>query len=174
MPVLSVIALLGSLIGANILLNVDTGVLQIIIGILLLTLLPFIFLKRKIGVKHIKTSKFRIACGLLIYFLIMTFGGFFGQGTGPLTFYLLTFLLGFTMVEVLATGTISWLVLSTSSVIIFALNGIINYEIGIILLVGMSIGGYFGAHAAVKKDNTWIKYLFILFVIIFAVKLLFF
>ena len=110
----------------------------------------------------------------MIYFFIMIFGGFFGQGTGPMIFYVLTFFLGFTLIEVLATGIIPWFILSVSSLVIFGFNGIINYKIGIILLIGMAIGGYAGAHVALKKGNQWIKRLFIIFVIISGIKLLFF
>ena len=104
----------------------------------------------------------------------MIFSGFFGQGTGPLIFYALTFFLGFTMLEVLGTGIIPWFVLSLSSVIIFAFNGIIDYWIGIILFIGMALGSYIGAHVALQKGDRWIKQLFILLVIVSSIKLLFF
>lgn len=173
-PVLAVISLFGSVIGANILLNINPKMLQAAIGAFLLVLLPVIFLKQDIGVKHVKRGKSRALFGLAIYFFIMIFGGFFGQGTGPLVFYALTYFLGFTMIEVLATGTVPWLVLSVSSLMIFALNGLVDYRIGIVLLAGMTIGGYIGAHLALKKGNLWIKRLFVLFVIMLAAKLLLF
>lgn len=173
-PVLAVISLIGSIIGAKILLDIDPKVLQKAVGILLLILLPLIFLRQKIGIQRNEVSKSKKITGFLIYFLIMIFGGFFGQGTGPLIFYTLTYFLGLTMIEVLATGVIPWLVLSLSSLIIFALNGIIDYRKGIVLLIGMAVGGYIGAHVALKKGNLWVKYLFVLFVIIAGIKLLFF
>ncbi|MCK4327045.1 MAG: sulfite exporter TauE/SafE family protein [Candidatus Diapherotrites archaeon] len=173
-PILAAISLVGSLIGANILLAVDPNILQQIVGVFLLVLLPFIFLKQNIGVKRSKVPKSKAALGLLIYFLIMIFGGFFGQGTGPMIFYALTYFLGFTMIEVLATGIIPWFVLSISSLVIFALYGIIDYEVGIVLLIGMAVGGYIGAHVVLKKGDLWVKRLFILFVIISGLKLLFF
>lgn len=173
-PVLAIISLLGSFIGANILLNIDPKILQKVVGVLLLILLPLLFLKQNKGIQRAKMSKSKIAFGLSIYFLIMVFGGFFGQGTGPLIFYTLTYFLGFTMLEVLGTGIIPWFVLSVSSLIIFAFNGIVDYKNGIILLLGMAIGGYIGAHVALKKGELWVKQLFILFVAISAVKLLFF
>ena len=166
--------MIGSVIGANLLLNTNTEILQQIVAILLLVLLPFIFLKQNIGVQHTKKSKHRAAFGLMTYFIIMIFGGFFGQGTGPLMFYTLTFFLGFTIIEILATNIIPWLVLSIASLVVFGLSGIINYKAGFILLVGMAIGGYLGAHVAIKKGNVWVKRLFALFVIASAVKLLFF
>jgi hypothetical protein len=76
------------------------------------------------------------------------------------------------MIEILATGIIPWFVLSISSLAIFAFSGIIDYRIGLVLLIGMAIGGYIGAHAALKKGDLWVKRLFVLFVIIFGVKLL--
>ncbi len=173
-PVLAIIALVGSLIGANILLNIDPKILESVVGVIILVVLPLIFLKRDIGVKRFKTSKSNKIIGLAIYFFIMIFGGFFGQGTGPMIFYALTFFLGFTMIEVLATGVIPWFVLSISSLAIFALNGIIDYKIGIILLIGMAIGGYIGAHIAIKKGNQWVKTLFVMVVIISGMKLLLF
>lgn len=173
-PILAFISLFGSLIGANILLNVNPKVLESVVGILILILLPLIFLKRDIGVQRTKMSNTKTVIGLIIYFFIMIFGGFFGQGTGPMIFYALTFFLGFTMTEVLATGIIPWFVLSLSSLLIFALNGIIDYKTGIVLLAGMGIGGHIGAHVALKKGDLWVKRLFVLFVIIFGVKLLFF
>ncbi len=173
-PLLTLIAFAGSLIGANILLNVEQKILQQIVGVLLFILLPFIFTKQDLGVKHIKKNKIKIIVGILFYFIIMVFSGFFGQGTGPLIFYVLVYFWGFTMVEVLATGVIPWFVLSISSLIIFAVNGIIDYYIGLILFVGMVIGGYFGAYIAVKKGDLWIKRIFIIFIIIFGIKLLFF
>lgn len=171
---LSIISLVGSIIGANILLKIDPKILQYVVGILLLILLPFIFLKKDAGITKNKTTKTKIMIGLAIYFFIEIFGGFFGQGTGPLAFYTLTFFLGFTMIEVLATGIIPWFVLSVSSIIIFALNGIIDYTLGIFLFIGMAIGGYFGAHIALKKGDLWVKRVFALFVIILGLKLLFF
>lgn len=173
-PLLAVITLAGSLIGANILININTRFFEKAIGIIILILVPLLFVNRKIGIQQTKTTTFKKIIGLLLYFLIMTFGAFFGQGTGPMIFYVLTFFLGFTMIEVLATNTIPWLVLAISSVIIFAINSIINYKIGAVLLVGMAIGGYIGAHLALQKGNKWVKSLFVLLVILSGIKLLFF
>ncbi len=173
-PVFAVISLVGSLIGATMLLDVDPKILENVVGILLFILLPLIFLKRDIGIRRVEMSKTKKIIGLILYFLIMTFGAFFGQGTGPMIFYALTFFFGFTMLEVLATNIIPWFVLSISSLVIFAFNGIIDYKLGIVLLVGMTAGGYIGAHVALKKGDVWIKRLFVLFVVVLGIKLLFF
>ncbi len=172
-PILAVLSLAGSLIGANILLNINPKILQNIIGVILLLLIPFIFLKRDIGVKNIKQNKYKIAFGLLLYFLVQIFSGFFG-GVGTIIFYILIITFGFTIIEANATQIIPIFVLFISSLIIFAFKGIINYWIGAVLMIGMAVGGYIGAHIALKKGDNWVKGLFALLVVILSIKLLFF
>ncbi len=169
---LSIAGLAGSLVGANILVNVDPGVVQKVIGILLIVLLPMVFFKPTIGVQHAEARSKVLAA--VMFFFIMVLGGFFGPGTGPLIFYTLTYFLGLTMLEVLATSIIPWFILSVSSVAIFAFHGIVDYKVGIVLFVGMAIGGYVGARLALQKGEVWVKRLFVLFVIAASIKLLFF
>lgn len=173
-PVLTFISLVGSIVGSNILLNLDPKLLQRIISVLIIGFLPVLFLKSKIGVEHTKVSRLKTGIGLFLYLILEIYAGFFGAGMSPLMFYTLTYFFGFTMIEVLATGVIPVMVLAISSLAIFALNGIVDYKYGIVLLIGMSAGGYLGAHFALKKGNVWLKHLLILFVIISAIKLLFF
>ncbi len=173
-PLFIIISLVSAIIGANILLNINQLALQKIIGVLLLILLIILFLKPKSGIRSSNPSGWKKILGLLIYFLIMIFGGFFGGGVGPLILYTLIFLFGFTVIEVNATKTIPWFLLALSSFIIFALNGIVDYQKGIVLFVGMALGGYLGAHTALKKGDLWVKRLFAIIVIVSSIKLLFF
>lgn len=173
-PLLTVISVSGSLIGANILVSIDPKVLHNIIGVTLLVLLPLIFLKRDLGIQRSEVSRNKIIVGSVIYFLVQIFAAFFGGGTGTLIVYALMFFFGLTILEATATKIIPWFFLSISSLIIFALKGIVDYKVGLVLLVGMSIGGYIGAHLALKKGDAWVKRLFFLFVIISVIKLLFF
>ena len=173
-PILTIISIIGSIVGANILLNIDQKILESAVGVLIFILLPLIFLKKDLGIKRNEMSKNKKIIGLVVYFLIMTFGAFFGQGTGPMIFFALTYFLGFTMLEVLATNIIPWLALTISSLVIFALHGIIDYKIGMVLLIGMTVGGDIGALVAIKKGDLWVKRLFVLLVIISGIKLLFF
>lgn len=173
-PIFIVLSLIGAVIGANILLTIDPKILQKIIGIVLLILLPLIFLKKEIGVVRVTVTKLRKAMGFFVYFLLSIFSGFLGIGSGATSFYNSLFNFGFTFIEANATGIIPWFLLSLISLIIFNQNGIVDYRNGIFLFIGMVIGGYFGAHVALKKGELWIKRLFVLVVIISSIRLLFF
>jgi len=173
-PLLSIVSSVGSIIGAQILVNINPALLHNAIGIILLALLPLSFLKRNLGVEHTKVSSTKIIIGSIVYFFVQIFASFFGGGTGILIAYTLMFFFGLTILEATATKIIPWFFLSLVSLIIFAQNGIINYKLGIILFAGMTVGGYLGAHIAIKKGDAWIKRIFYLLVLITIMKLLFF
>ncbi len=172
--VFTVLSLFGSYIGATILLSFDPKLLEKTIGLFLLFVLPFLFLQSSIGIKQRSVSILKKGIGYIVYFFIMVYNGFFGTGSGPFATFTALYFFGFTIIEANATSIIPWFVLSLSSLVIFARGGIVDYQKGIILLVGMTIGGYLGAHVAVAKGDAWIKRLFILVVVISGVKLLFF
>lgn len=171
---LTIISVAGSLIGANILVNINPALLHNLIGVLILILLPLLLIKPDLGTQHTQENRNKIIIGSIIYFFVQIFAAFFGGGTGILIAYTLMFFFGLTIIEATATKIIPWFFLSISSLAIFAFKGIIDYKVGVVMLMGMAIGGYLGAHVALKKGNAWVKRLFFLFVTISVVKLLFF
>ncbi|MBU0975256.1 MAG: sulfite exporter TauE/SafE family protein [Patescibacteria group bacterium] len=173
-PIFTLLGFVGAIVGANILLGIEEDRFETIIGVLLFILLPLVFFKSKIGIKKRKTAKLQKGIGLTIYLFLMIFSGFFGAGVGPIMLYTVIYFLGFTIIESIATSMIPWFVLSISSLVIFANNGLIDYQKGIFLLIGMTIGGYLGAHIALQKGDVWIKRLFAVVIIVSGIKLLFF
>jgi hypothetical protein len=170
---LTIISVAGSIIGSNILINIDPLVLRNIIGLTILLLLPLFFLKRDLGIKQTVVSKRKIIIGSIIYFFVQIFAAFYGGGTGILIAYTLMFCFGLTILESTATKIIPWFFLSISSLMIFANKGITNYKMGVVMMAGMTIGAYLGARVALRKGNLWVKRMFIFFVIISVIKLLF-
>jgi len=171
---LTAISLVSSVIGANILIKTSPVILRNMVGGTILVLLPLFFLKRNLGVQHTTESKKKIIIGSIVYFLIQILATFSGGGTGILAAYILMYCFGLTIIEATATKTVPWFFLSISSLVIFAIKGIIDYKVGIVMLAGMVIGGDIGARIAIEKGNIWLKRLFVLFVFISVVKLLFF
>jgi uncharacterized membrane protein YfcA len=171
-PLLAVASLVGSVTGASILVTVDPGLLEPVVGVLLLVLLPILFLNRDVGVEARETSRPRMALGLSIYLLVQVLAGFFGGGTGTLIFYTLMMFFGITIIQVAATQILPFMVLTLSSLIVFAQSGIIDYGIGIVLMAGTAVGGYLGAHIAIESGERWVRRLFAAVVIGAGAKLL--
>lgn len=174
-PIFSLCAVVGAFFGAKILFAVDIKSLEKIIGVLLLLSLPIIFLKPHLGVKKIVPSRIKQVLGTLFYLVIMVYNGFLGTGASPLAIYNSMYFFGFTIIESNATAYVPWFILSVVSLVIFAVHGIVvNVMHAATLFVGMAAGGFLGAHSLLKIGDVWVKRLFIIVVVISAVKLLFF
>ncbi len=172
-PPLIILAIFNSFLGAKILFTIDPATVQKIVSALILVLLPLIFIKPNLGLEQIATSKWKKIIGFIIYFLLMILAATFGAGVGPLVAYAFMYFFGFTMITASATKILPYFFLSVSSVAIFARHGLIDYKNGVIFLIGMTIGGYLGAHTALQKGDRWVKRLFALVVVLSGIKLLF-
>ncbi len=169
----SLLSIAGAIVGAYGLLMVDVDLLKKLVGIFLICLLPFIFLKNGLGEKRTTITRKKGMVGFILYFLVMVYGGFFGGGAGLLLIYLLIFCFGLEILEANGTDLIPWLLQSIISLAIFAMNGLVNFYVGIFLFIGMMVGSYLGSHVAIKKGNRWVKIIFTIVVIVSSLKLLF-
>ncbi len=174
LPLFIAVSLVGTAIGTHILLNIDTKLLQRVIGIVLLLILPLSFLKKEFGTIPAVTSAVKKVVGFIVLFVLYILNGLLGVGTGGVSFYNSAYFFGFTFIEANATGAIPWFLLSIFSLALYAHGGIVDIRAGIVLLIGMTIGGYFGAHVALQKGDKWIKGLLALVVAAACIKLLIF
>ncbi len=173
-PLLAVLSLGGSLVGANILLAIEADSLRKVAAVLLFALLPVVLFKKELGTVRREVGRLSKGIAASLFLLIETVTGFFAAGTGPLKYYTLVIGFGLTIVEAVATQMLPYLVLAVSSTIVFAMHGLIDYKAGLLLLAGNGLGGYLGAHVAIVKGSVWIKRLFVVMVVAAGVKLLFF
>lgn len=169
-----ILSQIATLIGTKILLSSDPKILQKILGLVLVILLPFLFTNKNLGVIRKHVNNFRKTLGLTIYFLLLIFNGIFGVGTGVPSFYNSMYNFGFTIIEANSTNLIPWFLLSVSSTIIFINKGILDFRSGIFFVLGMIVGGYIGAHVALKAGNLKLKKALAVVVVLAGIKLLFF
>lgn len=169
---MSVLALLASQIGSRLLLKTDPATLKHIIVAVMLIMLPTLFMKRSMGLQSIDTSRFRKVIGSTVLFLVLIWQAYFGGAAATMTLYVIMFFFGTTINSANATSKIPGLLLSLSTLLIFSAHGIVNWTYGITMFFGMLIGGYLGAHTALKKGNAWVKWLFVGVVLLSAAKLI--
>jgi uncharacterized protein len=171
-PILALASLAGSVIGANALVRFDPVVLKGTVGFLIIALLPTIFLGRGVGVEVRETSWGQLLLGLGIYFLVQILAGFLAAGTGTMIYYTLMLFFGVTITQVAATQILPFLVLTVSSLLIFAAHGLIEYRVGMVLIAGTAVGGYLGAHLAITQGDAWVRRLFAVVVLVLGARLL--
>ncbi|MFC2175201.1 sulfite exporter TauE/SafE family protein [archaeon] len=170
-PPIFLIYAAAAFIGANITLSIDQDILSKAIGVIILAVLIVLMLKPEIGVKKRKSNK---PLGYLLSFFVGGWGGFFGGGYGILARYVFTIVLGLPFLNAVATSLIAGLGIVVTSLAVFALAGVIQWDIGIAMGIGFLLGGFAGPRIAIKKGDAWVRRLFIAFVIASAVKLLLF
>ena len=169
---LSLISAGSAIIGAQILLYIDKDLLAKLVVVLLIIVLPLLFLKSDLGTVQKTVSKAKQLAGYVLYFFAQIFGAFFGGGAATILIYLLMTFFGLTILQASATSMIPSLILNGIALLIFAINGIIEFEMGAVLFVGMMLGGRLGALVAVKKGNAWVKILFAGVVIALVIKVI--
>jgi uncharacterized protein len=79
---LTLISLIGGIIGSNLLIQIDENLLSKIIGFLIILLLPLVLIKKNLGIKNIKQSKKKLIFGFFLYFILAIYDGFFGAAGG--------------------------------------------------------------------------------------------
>lgn len=167
------IGVIGAIVGANVLVGFDESLLARTVGILLLVLLPFIFLKEP-SKKSIKKSPMWHIGGYILYIGVAIYGAFFGPGMALFGMYVMMFCFGLTQLESNATHRLPWLVHMIVTLVVFGLHDLIWFGYGFVLLAGRLVGGFIGSRIALKQDPTFLRILFALVVGGSAVKLLFF
>jgi uncharacterized protein len=79
---------------------------------------------------------------------------------------------GMTALVATATRRVMQLVVATVSLGIFVVAGVVDYKYGVVGLITSGLGGFLGAHIAVKKGNKFVINLFAITSAILAIQLL--
>ncbi len=166
--------LLGSLLGATVVLKVDPALLKKIIAVTTGIVLIFAAVKQNIGIEKTQQTigKREYLLGVFLSFLMGGYGGFYGPMASTFLLYLLIFLFGQTFLEGAATVKIAGAFMTSVAALVFALHGAINYPFAAALFVGCFLGSYLGAHYSDRIGNIWMKRVFIVVVLIMVIKLL--
>ncbi len=165
-----------SFFGSKTILSLNESTVAIIVGLFMIVVSLLILFSPDIGMKEkkikasYKTSTLSIVFGSLIGF----YHGIFGGGANVFIIFSFILIFGNTFLKAVANSKIINLIFAIVSSLVFIKGGYINWAFAMPLLIATAIGSFFGAKLAIKKGNKFIRLLFVLLVIIMAIKLLFF
>jgi uncharacterized protein len=162
---------LGGLAGSKLLLHVSQTIIQKTFAIASIVLV-ITFVSNK-GPRPARQAKIHSVLGALGVFLGSIFAGLFGTGGGFFVVYILSYLYGLSVMEANANTKIINIAGTISVIAVFLHAGLINFEVGVPMMVGSTIGGYLGAHAALKRGEGLVKAVFLLAVLASGIKLFF-
>ncbi len=166
-------AVIGSVIGAQIAVDINEEIMTKTIGGLLLFMFFFILLKPSRWLRE-KQDKASVPYWLqiIIFFFIGMYGGFIQAGVG---FFLLSGLVlgaGYDLVRANAVKVLIVLSYTAFALVVFIINDQVNYSYGFILAIGNMLGAFVAAKYAVQWGPKFVRYLLLITVAVAATKLL--
>ncbi|MCP4421505.1 MAG: sulfite exporter TauE/SafE family protein [Chloroflexi bacterium] len=172
--ILSLPAIIGSIIGANIAVGLDETLMRQAIGVLMVIMLGIILLrpKRWLQGELEKMEKRPSFLQLVIFFFIGMYGGFLQAGVGIFLLAGLVLGIGYDLVRANAVKVLIVLAFTISALIVFMLNDQVLWGMGLLLAVGNSLGAWAAARMAVERGANFVRWLLIGVVTISAANLL--
>jgi len=166
-------AVLGSILGAVLAVDINEEIMTKAIGGLLVFMFFFILLKPS---KWLKEQQVKAPlpywARAIIFFIIGLYGGFIQAGVG---FFLLAGLVlgaGYDLVKANAVKVFIVLIYTAFAILVFYINDQINFKYGLILAAGSMLGAFVGARFAVKWGPKFVRYLLLVVLVVAAVKML--
>lgn len=173
---LGISALLGSLIGAKIAVDIKGDTFNKILAIVMVLVVVLMVLKRKTTLEEVeerlKGKYFWVA--LILFFFIGIYGGFIQAGTGLFMLLVLSSLNNLSLVKSNSVKVTVAFIYTIGAVAVFALNDKISWKHGLILAIGNSTGAWFASRWSVDKGDNLVKIFLAIMVTFMAVRLWFF
>lgn len=165
----------GVVIGASLILEVPERIAQVALGLLTLGLGVYSYFKSDLGqqVEARNRQGLPLWFGGLVLFFIGGLNGSLTSGTGLFVTMWLVRWFGTDYKQAVAyTLVLVGMFWNGTGALTLGLIGEIKWEWIPALLLGSLIGGYIGAHMAIKKGNAWIKRAFEIVTVLVGVKLI--
>jgi uncharacterized membrane protein YfcA len=170
---ISIPVTIGSILGAEIAINLDRDIFDKVNGIVMLFMLFLLFYNpdRWIQGKRTISSKKAHYWHLVIYFIIGIYGGFVHIGVGIFLMMAFVWISGYDLVKAAALKMFVVLVYTPFVFVVFILNHQVEYLIGFVTGVGNLFGGMLAAGLAIKWGPGFIRWLLVIVLSVFSLKL---
>ncbi|HEU4724387.1 MAG TPA: TSUP family transporter [Candidatus Eisenbacteria bacterium] len=164
------IALVGSALGALLVLRIQPDVLRPLILVLLVAAAIFIALVR-VPSHTEENPKHRSALLLaLIAFGVGGYDGFFGPGTGTFLIVLYVAFLGISLARASADAKVVNCASNFAALVVFTAQGVVVWSLAAPMLLAQIAGGWTGAHLAIRGGNRFIRLVVVLVALALVVK----
>ena len=170
---LAIPATIGAVMGAYLAVDVNTRVIEIAMAGAMVVMLFFLFYKPD---RWLKENPAKLAQPLKwwqygIFFLVGFYGGFIQVGVGYFLLMALVLSIGYDLVKANAVKNLIVFFYAIFALLVFMIDGKVDYLYGIILSAGSMIGALIASHLAVKKGAGFIRAVILLSVVITVLQI---
>jgi uncharacterized membrane protein YfcA len=164
--------LLGSLVGAWAVTQVDPSLFRKALPFMLALLLIYTLARKDMGQSHAprfagkQEAWIAAGIGLVIGF----YDGFFGPGTGSFLVFAYVRLLGYDFLNASASAKLINVATNFSALVLFALQGHVWWHLALAMAVSNIVGSLIGTRLALKHGSGFVRQVFILVVLALICK----
>lgn len=170
---LAIPATVGAIIGSSIAVDIPGHVFRRVLAVTMLLVLGLILWSptRRLKEREVSMTTGRRVAAAVALFCVGLYGGFIQAGVGFLFIATLVAVMGMDLVTTNSHKVFIVGVYTVFSLGVFALNGRINWGLGLILAAGNGLGGWLGSHIAVSKGEKWVRAVLVVAVLAMALRL---
>jgi hypothetical protein len=166
------LTLIGSTLGALLVLTVPVRALQIVIAVAMVSVAAFTIRNRNLGVTEAAPPRASERIGYAATFLLAVYGGFFSGGYVTLLTTAFVVLLGMNFLKAVANTKLMNVFSSGIATLIFLWRGIVEIRLGVILGIAMFFGALLGGRIVMLLSAVWLRRIFVAAVFALAINML--
>jgi len=171
---LAIPAVIGSVLGAWIAVDINEEIFEKAVAIVMLFMLFFMFYQPEKWIKeqkHLIEKKITFR-QVLIFFIIGIYGGFIHVGIGYFLLAAIVLSAGYELVKANAIKVLIVLLYTPFTIVVFILNGSVNWTYGLVMTVGNVLGAFIAARMAVSWGAKFIRWIIVAVILVTSAHLL--
>ncbi|HEX4985913.1 MAG TPA: TSUP family transporter [Burkholderiales bacterium] len=157
--------------GAKTVMLLNPGAARPILLVLLIAMVAYALVRPALGQSDGSTEKLPSALLYLTAALFGFYDGFFGPGAGSVLMFVLARFFGYGFLRAAATTKLLNLSSNFCSLLLFLATGNVLYLVALPMAACNVVGGFTGAHLAVRLGNRFIRWIFMIVCLALIAKL---
>ncbi len=155
-------------------LSISEEILNVLVVVMILIVAIYTFISKNLGQEDNfeAVNKKNLRLGMLMALIMGFYDGFWSRYRNFLTFGFIK-IYGYDFLHASANTKILNLTSNITSLLLFMINGQVDYKIAIVFALVMIMGAYVGAKVAIKKGSKMIKPIFLVMALFMVVKLVY-
>ncbi|WP_261344010.1 sulfite exporter TauE/SafE family protein [Candidatus Uabimicrobium amorphum] len=161
-------SLCGAFFGAHLGVYIGNEIFKKIFSTVIPIALATMFFKQR----NVEVDTMNKPLLMSVFFCVGVYGGFIQAGVGFIIILALTSFTNFDLIRINAIKVTIVFCYTIVAVVIFMINGKIQWTPAILLSCGAVIGGWLGSYINVKLKDVWVKCFILVLGILFSIRLI--
>lgn len=169
-PLVAVTAV-TSAVGAGLAVVFPERIVKGVVAGSMLAMVVFMVVSPRFGEAPAAPSRLRLTVGFVAVAVLGVYGGLFSGGYTTLLTFTCVAALGMPLMQTVGTTKLVNLASCAIASVVFAASGLVDYRVAVPASVASFLGGWAGAHLAIKRGERFVRVVFFVTVLAMAVKL---